>query len=95
MRNYLARLGLHRGDENYVDKVPSALATLGENSARLRDDMLRVLLDDHRRKHYNRAHLQYEAIATTLEVLQVRTPEDHQWERRSREFAPVRPNELD
>ena len=88
MRNYYDALGLHRltaalGIRQAVDAMPSEQLA-DEN------DLQSVMLNDHWRDHYNRTHLQYEAIAAALTSPAMQGADNsHNWDQRVVEFEPI------
>lgn len=84
MNNLLYDLGLARGASQRevdaaLDAADPSMTSLSESRA--------VLSDPLRRTHYERLHAQYEAIAATVDLLQLAgTVDTHRWAERVVEF---------
>lgn len=94
MKNYLARLGLPR-KATQADIV-DAIADEKEHALDTQSlhDAESILTDKVMKAYYERVHLQYEAIAESVECLQTRGAVDtHRWVDRTAEFEPVSDDE--
>ncbi len=86
MRNYLATLGLNRNSN--LDEYQNRIDALTDEELELEGDIKQIMLDNSRRQHYERVHLQYEAIAAATAQWEDSelTVDSHQWHRRLVEF---------
>ncbi len=91
MRNYLDLLGLHR-DSDQNAKLARIEALEAELEPDYVSDITSVLCNDTRNTHYRRLHLQYDAMAATLNR-GVPQQDSNSWSKRLVEFSPD-PNEL-
>jgi hypothetical protein len=92
MRNYLNLLGLRRKSSAAERQI--ALNSLPPEEQDLEEDMRAVLNGETERTHYDRVHLQYEAMAAAQQRMQGQEFQDtNQWSRRLVEF-PVQEDSL-
>lgn len=91
MRNYLELLGIHRKTDA-TEKMAQIAATESELDDEYSADLTSVLTSNTRYMHYQRLHLQYEAMATTLSR-GVSQQDNNSWTQRLVEFEST-PNEL-
>ncbi len=87
MKNYLSRLGLSRkaSDLDVADAIDNSMDTTGDIKSAA--DAETILSQVTTRVHYERAHLQYEAINAALECLDKPGALDtHRWPERLVEF---------
>lgn len=92
MRNYFTALRLERADSSLVG-VQQAISKLSPEELNDEGDLQSVLSNDEQRKHYRRAHLQYDAIAAvlanpTLVDEKRKFHDSHNWDKRIVEFEP-------
>ncbi|MBX2886234.1 MAG: hypothetical protein KTR32_40135 [Granulosicoccus sp.] len=89
MRNYLQLLGLSRDSDE--QSIRAALAAVPAEERELEEDMRAVLMGGTERTHYERVHLQYQAMAAAADQLAGQTLVDtNQWSRRLVEFEVER-----
>lgn len=85
MRNYFKVLGLERLAKS--TNIRHTIDELSSEQLAEEDDLQSVLLNDKWCSHYRRVHLQYEAIAATINHPAMRNIEyTHNWDRRVVEF---------
>jgi len=86
MRNYLDLLNIHRSTDpaEKLARVEAAEAELDEEYGA---DMTSVLTSNTRYMHYQRLHLQYEAMATALSR-GISQRDTNSWSKRLVEFEP-------
>jgi len=88
MRNYYKILGLQRLAKSA--DMRKTIDSLAPSQLTEEQDLESVMLNDKWCSHYRRAHLQYEAIAATLNHPAMRNMEHtHNWDKRVVEFEPV------
>lgn len=87
MIDLLALAGLpRRARQTAIDE---AVADLSERDPDHGEVLSRILRDPVRRMHYERTHLQYQAIAAALPILELPgTLDTHRWGRRVVDFEP-------
>ncbi len=84
MRNFLALLGLSRGSSETETRDALEDLVAGDDYEK---DMHAILEDSVRRSHYERVHLQYEAMASVHdELVGHGFIDSHHWDRRLVEF---------
>jgi len=88
VRNYYKLLGLQRFAKS--SDIRNTIETMHPDELAEEEDMSSVLLNDKWCNHYRRTHLQYEAIAATINHPAMRNMEHtHNWDKRVVEFDPV------
>lgn len=86
MRNYLAVLGLGRNSD--IDELNVAIDSLPTDERDLEDDIRAIFSSETHQTHYERVHLQYEAIAAAEKAIgNALTTDTNQWSRRLVEFS--------
>jgi len=91
MRNYYDELELERSTP--IDSLKQTLSALPPERLDDADELLKILSNDQQRNHYERVHLQYDAIAAAMTnpVLagsDMQSDSSHQWHKRTVEFEP-------
>ncbi len=85
MRNYFAAIGLNRLAS--VADIDAGINSLSASELAEEDDLKEILTTSREYKHYQRLHLQYEAMAAVLAHDNCRLPMDnHNWQKRLVEF---------
>lgn len=87
MRNYYAAMEVKR-DAAMVDIMPK-LRRLSELEPNTAQKAQSILLIEHRKKMYDRVHLQYEAISLAFQAFESEIEDTNDWDRRLVEFMPA------
>ncbi len=88
MRNYYDALGLSR--QSNTHDIVDTINSLPHEQIAEEGDLQAVMQNDDWRTHYQRVHLQYEAIAATLNSPAMNGAENsHSWDKRVVEFEPA------
>jgi len=87
MRNYYAAMEIKR-DAAMVDIMPN-LRSLSEQEPNTAQKAQSILLIEHRKRMYDRVHLQYEAISLAFQAFESEIADTNDWDRRLVEFLPA------
>jgi len=92
VRNYYEVLELDRSAT--ADTISKSVSTLSAEHLEDEGDLSEILEDNQWRSHYQKLHLQYEAIAAALQNpalmnCDMQSANSHQWEKRVVEFEPL------
>jgi len=87
MRNYYSAMEIKR-DAAMVDIMPK-LRILAEVESNTAQKAQSILLIEHRKRMYDRVHLQYEAISLAYQAFESEITDTNDWDRRLVEFLPA------
>lgn len=88
MRNYYDALGLNRSATQL--EVDQQINSLSPEQLLDEDDLELIMQNDEWQSHYQRVHLQYEAIAAAMNGPAMKGAlNSHSWDKRVVEFSPA------
>lgn len=88
MKNLFGRIGVAPDDDEAIDRAIESVASRPEDlSAESFGELRSLLANPERRAHLRRLHMQYRAIAASLDALDLDNAQDtHRWRERVIEF---------